>query len=55
MAVKTMDAKKNFKLEKRQAIRIATDLCYPASVIENIRNALCSDEISKILCKARLA
>ena len=49
------DRKKSFKKEKKEAVQIAKDLCYPVAVIEKIQNALCSDEISTILCKARLA
>lgn len=50
-----VDKKKSFKMEKKEAVQIAKDLCYPMAVIENIKNALCSDEITRILCRARLA
>lgn len=48
-------AKLPLKTEKKKAVGIAKDLCYSSAVIEEIQNATSTNEITKILRKARLA
>lgn len=52
---KTLEMAKDFKLEKKQAIQIAKDLCYSAAVIELIQLATCTVEITKALQVGRFS
>ena len=44
---------KNIKLTRKQAVQIATELCYNQYTIKLIKKAKSDDEINKILSNAR--
>ena len=49
-----VDNKKTFSKEKKEALQIARELCYKSFVIEQIKNATTSVQITKALQNARL-
>lgn len=51
---RTLEEKKSFKIEKRQALKIAKELCYKAFVIEQIQSATTSVQITRALQLGRL-
>lgn len=51
--VESMKTKNELKLEKSRCEQIAKDLMYPEEVIKQIRKAISSSEISRIMSTAR--
>jgi len=54
MEARTLDSKKPLSIEKKQALKIARELCYKAIVIEQIQKATTSMQITRALQAGRL-
>ena len=54
MDARTLDCKRTLNIEKRQALKIARELCYKPIIIAQIQNATTSMQITRALQLGRL-
>ena len=50
----TKTEEKNFNKSKKSTIKIATQLCYPQTVINKLETAQTENELTRIMITARL-